>query len=349
MKRIYTNKILQFALTIFSLSLVAASCSDWVEIENKKIQDLEGTPKSAEYYANLRAYKESDHQVAFGWFGFWDGGVSTTARGSLRSAPDSMDIIAIWGAEFKYNLPEHKIADMRYVQEVYGTKVVFTTFAHDLPEGYERNDEGIKEYAQALCDSVYKYGYDGLDLDYEPGFGGRGFFASDYGYKDNMEVLLRELATRLGPASGADKLLIIDGVPFHLNEGLAELFDYGIVQAYNSSGDYDLQRRFNSAYEKGWKPEQYIFTENFESLWKTGGTTHFQTSEGDKMNSLSGMALFNPTQGKKAGCGAFHMEYEYAHNPEYKYMRKAIQLMNPAGTSVEEKVEDNPEGENSSK
>lgn len=48
------------------------------------------------------------------------------------------------------------------------------------------------------------------------------------------------------------------------------------------------------------------------------------------MNSLQGMARFNPEQGRKGGCGTYHMEYEYAHNPEYKYLRQAIQIMNPA-------------------
>ena len=33
----------------------------------------------------------------------------------------------------------------------------------------------------------------------------------------------------------------------------------------------DLQGRFDDADANGWKPEQYIFTENFESLWSTGG------------------------------------------------------------------------------
>ena len=61
-----------------------------------------------------------------------------------------------------------------------------------------------------------------------------------------MEIFVRKLSEKLGPASGTGKLLTIDGVPFHLNEGLAQLFDYGIVQAYNSYGDSDLQGRFDA-------------------------------------------------------------------------------------------------------
>lgn len=314
----------------FGLGLALQACDDWSIPENEIIQNLEGTPKSEEYYEKLRTYKKTDHQLAFGWFGFWNGGTSTSARGSLRSVPDSVDLIAIWGTEHAFNLTQTKINDMRYVQEKFGTKVLFTIFAHEIPEPFDATPEGIKAYASAMCDTVYKYGYDGLDLDYEPGFGGSGPLVSGPGHMDNMEIFVRKLSEKLGPASGTGKLLVIDGVPYHLNEGLSALFNYGIVQAYSSTGDSDLQRRFNSAYDNGWKSEQYIFTENFESLWKTGGTTNYRDKEGNIMNSLQGMARFNPEQGKKAGCGTYHMEYEYAHNPEYKFLRQAIQIMNPA-------------------
>ena len=50
------------------------------------------------------------------------------------------------------------------------------------------------------------------------------------------------------------------------------------------------------------------------------------------MPSLLGMARWQPADGsgKKGGVGTYHMEYEYALDPEYKYMRQAIQIMNPA-------------------
>lgn len=124
---------------------------------------------------------------------------------------------------------------------------------------------------------------------------------------------------------------MIDGVPYAVHADVADCFDYGIVQAYNSYGYTDLQDRFDDAYKKGWKPEQYIFAENFESLWKTGGVSH-ECRDGQWVNSLLGMARFNPTQGFGAGFGAYHMEYEYANSSmPYKYMREAIQDVNPAG------------------
>lgn len=315
-----------FKNILFSvLSTIAFSACD-TEIENIQIQ--RPIEHDEAYYENLRAYKNSKHQIAFGWFGHWTAMGSSSSK-YLTSIPDSVDVISIWGAWS--DLSPEQIKDMRYVQQVKGTKVMFTVFAHEIPEPFDATREGIEAYASSLCDSVYKYGYDGLDLDYEPGFGGSGPLVSGPGHMDNMEIFVRKLSERLGPASGTGKLLAIDGVPYHLNLGLAELFNYGIVQAYDSYGDSDLQNRFNNADNNGWKPEQYIFTENFEKWWSTGGTTNFRDKDGNIMNSLKGMARFNPTQGLKGGCGTYHMEYEYNHtDKEYKYLREAIQIMNPA-------------------
>ncbi len=283
---------------------------------------------SPEYYENLRAYKKSDHQLAFGWFGGWTASGSSRSK-YLTSVPDSVDIIAIWGAWS--DLSEDQIEDMRFVQEVKGTKVLFTIFAHEIPEPFDATDDGIKAYASALCDSVNKYGYDGLDLDYEPGFGGQGPLVSEPGYREKMELFVRSLSEKLGPASGSGKLLVIDGVPYHLNEGLSQLFDYGIVQAYYCHSYIDLQGRFDNAHNNGWRPEQYIFTEDFEKSWSTGGEIDYEDEEGNIMPSLLGMAHFHPTQGIKGGCGSYHMEYEYNHPDEvYKFLRQAIQIMNPA-------------------
>lgn len=282
---------------------------------------------SEQYYANLRAYKSSKHQVAFGWFGRWKAEGALTSS-YLTSVPDSVDIVSIWGAWAA--LSDAKKTDMKYVQEVKGTKVLFTIFAHEIPSFYEKTKEGIESYANALCDSVYKYNYDGLDLDYEPGYGGQGTLVSGIGHMDNMEIFVRKLSERLGPASNSGKKLVIDGVPYHLNEGLAILFDYGIVQAYYSPSYTDLQNRFNSAFANGWKPEQYIFTEDFEKLSESGGVPNYQSADGKRMPSLLGMAHFNPEQGEKGGAGTYHMENEYNNDIEYKFLRQAIQIMNPA-------------------
>lgn len=322
------NGIYKTILLIFTAVAIVSSCSDWVMPENIVIQDLTGTEKSEEYYADIRAFKKTDHQISFGWFGFWNGGTSTSARGSLRSLPDSLDIVSIWGD--KYNLSQNHIDDMRYVQEKLGTRVTFTLFSHNMSNLFKggvcpfpNEAEYIPQAAKALADSIAKYGYDGIDFDHE--CSGNDLFYN----KDNMTTLLREMRKNIGP----DKLIMVDG---HLNliteEGWSYC-NYAISQAYNTTGPSKLDSRFN-AVKKYIRPEQFIVTENFESYWKNGGV-NYTDKDGNKMPSLLGMAHWQPDgiEGHKGGCGAYHMEYEYVHNPEYKWLRKAIQIMNPAKTN----------------
>ena len=74
---------------------------------------------SDEYYAALRAYKQTDHQIVFGWFGNWTG-EGAFMKSSLAGIPDSVDIVSIWGNWS--NLTEAKIKDLRFCQEVKGTR-----------------------------------------------------------------------------------------------------------------------------------------------------------------------------------------------------------------------------------
>lgn len=317
------KNIIKSVSLCLGLAACLQACNDWTIPENKTIQNLEGTPKSEEYYENLRAYKKSDHQIAFGWFGFWNGGTGTSARGSLRSIPDSVDIVSIWGE--KYNLSQAHIDDMRYVQEKYGTRVTFTLFSHNMSNLFKGGEcpfpnepEYIPDAAKALADSIFKYGYDGIDFDHECGYGDL------FRDKDNMTTLLREMRKNLGP----HKLIMVDGILDIITEEGWSYVDYAIAQAYNSYGPRDLQTRYDKI-KKYVSPERFIVTENFEAHWENGGVTYTDVDK-NRMPSLLGMATWMPNEGRKGGCGTYHMEYEYAHNPEYKYLRQAIQIMNPA-------------------
>ncbi len=323
------KNFIKYTVLSFALMFIALSCEDQNIPERVNIQhpsDQSDFPRDNEYYRQLREYKKTDHTLAFGWYGSWTA-VGASYQSRLVSAPDSMDIISIWSQW--HSLTPQQMADKEVVQKIKGTKVTYTIFSNDLPEPFlvdgQITDEGIEAYAKAYClDSMNKYSYDGIDIDYEPGFGAVGPFV---GHNNELfKKLILAMGKYVGPKSGTGRLFIIDGVPFAVHTEVAEYFDYGIVQAYNSYGNSDLQTRFNNAFNKGWKPEQYIFTENFEAHWKTGGVNF-----DGKMPSLFGMALFNPTQGKSGGFGSYHIEYEYGHSDmPYKFTRKAIQLANPS-------------------
>lgn len=265
---------------LFVLAMVMVACD--TEIENISLQVP--VVKDAQYYENLRAYKKSDHQLAFGWFGGWKAAGTSPVK-YLRNLPDSVDVVSIWGTW--HSLTQAQMEDLKYVQEVYGTKVTFTIFSHNMsnfPGNFENVAENIPAVAKAVADSVFKYGYDGVDFDHECSSGDL------FNKSVNMTTLLREMRANLGE----DKLICVDGYIEKITEEGWKYANYAIAQAYGTTAPSSLQYRFNTV-SKHISPERFIVTENFESLWSTGGAG-YKDPELGTIPSLLGMARWQPEE-----------------------------------------------------
>src|SRR5689334_18405113 len=77
------------ALMLVLAAVVFVSCTrENISLQNPKFY-------SDQYYANLRAYKKSNHQLCFGWYADY---AQTFSYGMhFMGLPDSMDIISLWG------------------------------------------------------------------------------------------------------------------------------------------------------------------------------------------------------------------------------------------------------------
>lgn len=373
------RKISTFLLAVVA-GMATVGCSDWTTPEAEWLDPYLPTEvaKDDAYYEALRAYKASDHSIAFGWFSGWgEPSLSTTAM--LSGVPDSMDIVSLW-SNYR-ELSPAKIEDLRYVQEKKGTKVVICMFINDIganitPAEYDtdqnsRNEfwgwvdgddaaktAAIEKYAKALADTVDFYGYDGLDIDYE-GSGNLNSNSATY------VQFISELGKYLGPKSGTEKMLIIDGYINRLPAEVGPYCNYLVSQAYSISGgspsatagmsantgrgtymtgDYPLQTRlnqvisqFSSTMTEEEVTKKFVVTENLESASDClkGGfywtDDQGRTWDKDLMPSLVGFASWEPESGiRKGGFGAYQFGYEAANTPSYKWMRKAIQQQNPA-------------------
>ena len=339
------KELFKILLVAIGLSASLAACDTDAEIKDPA--NLTDPARSDQYYEQLRAYKQTDHSVAFGWFGNWVG-AGASLENSLRGLPDSVDFVSIWG-NWHSLTPERK-ADLKYVQEVKGTRALLCFIVANIgdqltPEGTDpeafwgTGDEAIRRYANAICDTIDKYGYDGFDYDYEPHYGSPGNIS---GRPDAEKVFIEELGKRIGRQSGTAKMLVIDGEPQSINPEVGQHFNYFIVQAYSCSGDANLDSRLSSTirnfdgvltpYEVA---KRYIVTENFENYAAAGGVP-YRDRNGNQLMSLEGMARWMPiidgVFAPKGGVGTYHMEYEYnaGQQPSYPALRKAIQIMNPA-------------------
>lgn len=117
-------------ITGLSVALgVITSCSDWTQPEPAMPTDKISNLNSEEYYANLRAYRNSDHAIMCGYWQGW-GGQSSNFRTSLMGLPDSLDIVQMWGAGFNYS--EAQKADLKEAQEKKGLKCLLVFIAHSI-------------------------------------------------------------------------------------------------------------------------------------------------------------------------------------------------------------------------
>lgn len=346
-----------------------SACEDWTETTPIMPTDMTSTIstiKTEQYYANLREFKKSDHSISFGWYSAWSG-MGANMVTSMAGLPDSLDVVSMWGSWG--NPSEAQLKDLRYAQEVKGIKALVVFIVENLGSGnitpapHNENQETIKKYwgweddnddaihaaiakyANALCDTIDKYNYDGFDIDFEPNFGHRGNLS---GYPDRMMTFVKTMGKRIGPKAetekGRERLFVVDGEPHSMPPESGPYFDYFIVQAYNCRGDADLDGRLARTirnFEGVLTPEEvanrYVVTENFEDFAQTGGTTYYVDRNGNTYRSLEGMARWTPmVNGKryrKGGCGAYRFDLEYeigGPGNTYPAMRKAIQIMNPA-------------------
>ncbi|WP_407506168.1 glycoside hydrolase family 18 [Elizabethkingia miricola] len=324
---------------LISCALIIFGCT----AENRpEPQNIDLPPQNSEaYYANLRAYKKSPHQVAFGWYG--SSGLSNLEPSMERrwmGLPDSLDIISMWSGFPEKDSPGYK--EMRFVQEIKGTKIVRVSFSDDVFFNNEIKDfkatyfdnqtkeklkEGFDKIAKIVYDDITSKGLDGVDFDHEPNYCGCNTWQITKN-KENFGLFIDALGKYFGRIAKTGKMLLIDGEIDQVPTNAGRHVDYAVTQSYGSSSSSILQSRYDAI--SSWAtPDRYIITENFESLWKTGGVD-FNDPVNGKIPSLYGMAHWNPTQGSKGGTGSYHIEYDYGNYPGYKYTRKMIQIMNPA-------------------
>jgi hypothetical protein len=332
------------------ITMVFVNCKKQNTPEALSIQNPRGY--SDEYYANLRAYKKTDHQVFYGWFAAYGNkeGVIADYKQSaswgehIAGLPDSLDFCSLWSGipSLRQNdslTTYNPIAytEMRKSMEVRGIKMVIPEIIRIQKYNgrFALSDQGLRDYANYLLRMMRENDLDGLDLDYEPN---NGTFV-DWLSGNNLTKFVQILADSIGPKSAhPEKYLVVDYYTDAIPSAIEPYINYLVNQAYTqgttTTSATFLQGRYNSV---SWLPtKKFIVTENLGDWWANGGSPFTEangntlTKEGRQMYSVEGMARWNPTQGKKGGWGGFYFDRDYNNNPPYYYVRRSIQIVNQA-------------------
>ncbi len=264
------------------IGLAAVSCSDWMS--PRHVYEEPYNIKTEEEMEALRAYKNSDHSICFGWYSSWTG-VGDKMQSYLIGLPDSLDVVSHWNPTEAYVEPltDAQKKDLAEVKEK-GTKVLFCLFFKELgfrftpgidyslpTKNYGGDNDAKLADRQKMKDTWgwYEDNYDGSEAAKEAirkyarvmteyvisqGYDGIDFdYEAHWGLSNGniglnpnaIHILLEELSKNFGPKSGTGRILAVDGEPQSLNAETGPLIDYYIIQAYSCGGDADLDGRFS--------------------------------------------------------------------------------------------------------
>lgn len=326
-------KIMKYIMPLLLIACMFASCDN--DVENATV--VAPTTYGPQYYKNLRDYKKSDHSIAWGWFADYIQSTSLATR--FLGLPDSLDICSLWGgipSDDSTHVDTHYLPEvyreMKYIQEVKGTKLVVPTIIHirTRPEFYDsiwvkQNDPqaAMRAYAQDLLRPIFENGLDGIDMDYEP--------EGDPLSGGNLDYFVEYVGQFVGPMASPDSTFTYpDGYTIKGNPNMLLCIDY-FGSAPGSNTNKYTNWYVNQTYGggpgrvpfSGCPTEKVVYTENVGDNWKSA-----------ECGKLLTYARYQPSTGRKGGFGAFFMHRDYINTgygcSNYANMRHGIQIQNPA-------------------
>lgn len=326
-------KIMRYIMPLLLIACMFASCDN--DVENATV--VAPTTYGPQYYKNLRDYKKSDHSIAWGWFADYTQSTSLATR--FLGLPDSLDICSLWGgipSDDSTHVDTHYLPEvyreMKYVQEVKGTKLVVPTIIRirTRPEFYDsiwvkQSDPqaAMRAYAQDLLRPIFENGLDGIDMDYEP--------EGDPLSGSNLDYFVEYVGQFVGPMASPDNTFTYpDGFTIKGNPEMLLCIDYyGSAPSGNTNKFTNLYVNQTYGGSPGGQPfggcptEKMVYTENVGDNWKK-----------PECGKLLTYARYQPATGRKGGFGAFFMHRDYINTgygcSNYANMRHGIQIQNPA-------------------
>lgn len=326
-------KIMKYIMPLLLIACMFVSCD--TDVENTTV--VAPTTYGPQYYKNLRDYKKSDHSIAWGWFTDYTQSTSLATR--FLGLPDSLDICSLWGgipSDDSTHVDTHYLPEvyreMKYVQEVKGTKLVVPTIIRirNYPEFYQdiwvaQNDPeaAMRAYALHLLRPIFENGLDGIDMDYEP--------EGDPLSGGNLDYFVEYVGQFVGPmASPENTFTYPDGFTIKGNPEMLLCIDYFGSTPSGNTNQY-TNWYVNQTYGggpgrlpfSGCPTEKVVYTENVGDNWKNA-----------ECGKLLTYARYQPSTGRKGGFGAFFMHRDYINTgygcSNYANMRHGIQIQNPA-------------------
>lgn len=322
------NRILQKITSALALATcMLAACDDWTEPQN--VDYISSTPSGenpelyARYTASLRAYKASPHVFVFARMENATAG-ATTEKDYLRSLPDSLDVVALMGAD---HFSGYEREDMPQVQQEKGTKVLYGIDLTERKSEFEGQGDlaGLMAaYLDGVVKKVAEEGFDGISVVYEGDLGTGSNEEANAQVAVLQQLLLQKLTPAAGPKAKNGKLLVFEGDPIFIPQSGREDFDYYVINTTDAKDIYAVKLKAEYANEyAGVELEKIII-----SAMPSGKMTDKDNKE---VLAVPYMASLVPQAGPAAGLSIINIGADYYNaSKNYPLTNGAIQLLNPS-------------------
>jgi len=339
------NSIFKLILPVFCLiSLLAAtSCSDWTETESLKIVEPDIKTQNpelyAQYLANLKEYKASEHKSVYVWF---DNSVKIPASRAHRlvALPDSIDVVALM---YPDNLAKWELKEMDEIREQKGTKVIYSIDFEKIKAAYNAKlelaseEEPVSVEFTDFCVTslenelslVKKYNYDGICIAYA----GKSMLHMENKekkeYVENEKLFMGVMQDWC--RRNSNKHIIFEGNPQNVAD--KSLFDYCqliLVSGRTATSEDRLTYRFLLAAEEGVPQDRLGMTVSATSLDDLNKIIGYFGNGDLAMKGLANWAQSSHGGIDVAGVGIYNVSTDYYYTSgTYNYTKNVISSINP--------------------
>lgn len=295
-------------LILLMVCCTFVSCSDWTETEtvdtNVKKPWEQDPALWAEYTAALRAYKQSEHFIAYTRL-HNSPEEAVSEQDFMRCLPDSMDIVSLTNAD---NFSEYDMEDMAVMREK-GTKVLYQV---DYANRKEELSDAAKlgAYLDKVVASVNAIGLDGYSFTGIP--------------NANHAATAEAAALIVSKLSIDGKLLVFEGDPLFVAPVDYPKINYFVLNTEKTENVLDVKLQVLNAMGYAAVPAAKL-------LLAAEASAPLRDEDRTEHAAITEMSRRVVSLGPLAGLATYNIGDDYYHSDmNYKTIRQAIQTLNPS-------------------
>lgn len=300
-------KLKTIILTVLS-SITLAACSDWTATESITVGTTFPWESDSDlwetYKAGIRDYKSHEHNIVYARFeNSPENPVSE--KNSLRSLPDSLDIVSLTNAE---NFSPFDAEDISWLHSL-GTKVLYRL---DFAGKLSLTDEAAMSASldKAIA-AVREYGLDGWSFTGTPKAGDA-----------TVEAAAHKIVATLAGAKTGGHMLVFEGVhSFVAKEDISEI-DLFVLATEDIERSYDLKNAVADAKDYGIEDSKILIAARLDGV--------YYDEDNRAVPVMQAMADNVGRFGPMAGLAIYNMESDYFHTEgNWLTIRQTISRLNP--------------------